>query len=422
MATMIETPVQLEPVQGRNKMPREVKRLVGGIVPANASAFAIIGAVTGILLPLQVQGIDPANKVASLAVVTTIGALVAMIAQPIAGTLSDRTRSRFGRRAPYIVGGALIGGLALVGMGMASSLVQITIAWVAVQIAYNFVLGPLSAILPDRIPRSMRGTFSAMAGLGVMIGAFAGQVLGASFAGALGTGYVILAGVAIVTLTLFVVLNPDAPSTDLERTPFSIADFLKMFWVSPKAHPDFAWAFASRLLLYTGYFMATGYQLYILQDYIGLGDSAAAMIPVFGAISIVGLLISTVVSGPMSDRIGRRKIFVFGSSALVGLAMLVPLFMPTVTGWVLFSVLAALGFGMFQAVDTALISEVLPSGASYAKDLGVVNIAATLPQTLAPGAAGFIIVLFGGYAALFPVALVLSVLGALAVWPIKAVR
>ncbi|WP_227589886.1 MFS transporter [Demequina pelophila] len=422
MSTTTEPSIQDEPVAARPKMPREVKRLVAGIVPANASAFMIIGAVTGILLPLQVQGIDADNKVANLAVVTTIGALVAMIAQPIAGTLSDRARSRYGRRAPFIVGGALVGGLALVGMGAANSLVHVTIAWVSVQIAYNFVLAPLSAILPDRIPRSLRGTFSAMAGLGVMVGAFAGQVLGATFAGAIGTGYMILAGTALVTLTLFVVMNPDASSKDLERAPFSAVDFFRMFWVNPKQHPDFAWAFASRLLLYTGYFMATGYQLYILQDYIGLGDNAAAMIPVFGAISIVGLLISTVVSGPMSDRIGRRKIFVFASSALVGLAMLVPLFMPNVTGWVLFSVLSALGFGMFQAVDTALISEVLPSGASYAKDLGVVNIAATLPQTLAPGVAGFIIVIFGGYAALFPVALVLSVLGAVTVWPIKAVR
>ena len=43
---------------------------------------------------------------------------------------------------------------------------------------------------------------------------------------------------------------------------------------------------------------------------------------------------------------------------------------------------------MFQAVDTALMSEVLPSAKSFAKDLGVVNIAATLPQTLAPAVAG----------------------------------
>ncbi|WP_281883404.1 MFS transporter [Agromyces rhizosphaerae] len=407
--------------EARPRIDRSVKRLIGGIVPANMAIFAVWGAVTGILLPLQIEGIDPANKVANLAIVTSIGALAAMIAQPVAGMLSDRTRSRFGRRAPFIVGGALIGGLALVGMAVGNTLVHIAIAWIIVQVAYNFAQGPLSAILPDRIPRAVRGTFSAMAGLGVMLGAFGGQVLGASLAEAIPTAYLLLAGIALVVLTLFVVLNPDRSSTDLVPARFSLRGFLRTFWVNPVAHPDFAWAFAGRLLLYTGYFVAVGYQLYILQDYIGLGDSAAAMIPMFGLISMAGLLIATVVSGPLSDRIGRRKVFVFASSALVGIAMLVPLFMPTVGGWILFSVISALGFGMFQAVDTALISEVLPSDESFAKDLGVVNIAGTLPQTVAPAVAGLII-LVGGYAALFPIGLALAVLGALAVAPIKSVR
>ncbi len=139
-------------------------------------------------------------------------------------------------------------------------------------------------------------------------------------------------------------------------------------------------------------------------------------------VSLAGIITSTLVSGPLSDRLGRRKIFVFGSSALVGLAMVVPMVVPTVPGWLIFTALAGLGFGMFSAVDQALMSEVLPSATSFAKDLGVVNIAATLPQTLAPGVAGAIVLAFGGYVALFPVGMVLSLLGAFAVWPIKAVR
>ena len=86
-----------------------------------------------------------------------------------------------------------------------------------------------------------------------------------------------------------------------------------------------------------------------------------------------------------------------------------------------FSVLAGLGFGAFQAVDTALVSQVLPSEHAHGKDLGVVNIAATLPQTLAPAVARSIVLLFG-FAALFPFAMVLSVLGAIAVLPIRSVR
>lgn len=399
-----------------------VRRLLGWIIPANISLFLINGAVPGVLLPLQIGQLDPDNKVASLAVVATIGALVALIAQPVAGLISDRTRSRFGRRAQWIVGGALVAGLALVGMGLANGIAQITIAYVILQIGINFMQGPLSTILPDRVPRAARGTFSALAGLGALVGALGGQIIGASLANSIPVGYIIFGGIAIVVLTLFVVFNPDHSSLDIEREPFSLRLFLNTFWVSPIKHPDFFWAFTGRLLLYTGYFGVFGYQIFILQDYIGLGDGAAAAVPIAGLLNLLGIIVATVICGPLSDRVGRRKPFVFASSLIVGVALVIPIIMPTYPGWLLLSVVAGLGFGAFGSVDQALMSEVLPSKNSFGKDLGVVNIAATLPQVLAPAVAGFVILVFGGYVALFPIGIVLSVLGAAAVWFIKGVK
>lgn len=399
-----------------------VRRLLGWIIPANFSIFILWGAIPTVLLPLQVEGIDPANKVGNLAVITTIGAFAAMLAQPLAGAVSDRTRSRFGRRAPWMVGGVLIGGLALVGMALANGLVQIAIAWVIVQIAYNFAQGPLSAILPDRVPRAARGTFAALAGAGAMLGALGGQVAGASLSANIPTAYVLLAGLALIAIVLFVVFNPDHSSREQRNRPFSFRAFLGTFWVNPVAHPDFFWAFTGRLLLYTGYFAVTGYQLYILQDYIGLGASAVESIPLFGVVALAGMLVAMLVGGPVSDRLGRRKVFVFASSIIVAAAFVVPLVLPSFVGWLVFTAISGVGFGLFQAVDQALMSEVLPSAESFGKDLGVVNVAATLPQTLAPAVGGAIVLAFGGYAALFPVGIVLSLAGAFAVWPIKAVK
>ncbi|WP_312178439.1 MFS transporter [Arthrobacter sp.] len=399
------------------------KRLLGWIVPANFSVFMIWGAVGGVLMPLQVQLLGEAEKVANLAIVGTFGALGALLAQPIAGQISDRTRSRYGRRAPWLVLGALVGGLGLLAMGFANSLVGLIIGWVIVQVAYNFAQGPLSAVMPDRVPRALRGTFAALSGLGLMLGALGGSILGAQFANNIQLGYLVFAGFTLIVLTLFVVFNPDHSSKEMEKEPFNAGEFLRTFWVSPIKHPDFFWAFTGRLLLYTGYFAVVGYQLFILTDYIGLGkDGALAALPLFSLINLVGIVLSTLIAGPLSDKFQRRKLFVFLSSALVGVALLIPMFMPNFTGWAIFSLVSGLGFGMFQAVDTALMSEVLPSAKSFAKDLGVVNIAATLPQTIAPAFAGLIILGFGGYIALFPVGIVLSLLGAFAVWPIKAVR
>lgn len=397
-----------------------INRLLGWILPTNFAIFVIWGAVPAILLPQQVALLDEAHKIGNLAIVASIGAFCAMIAQPVAGQISDRTRSRFGRRAPWMVIGALAGGLALVGLGFSNSLVGIAIAWSLVQISYNFAQGPLSAILPDRIPLRRRGTFAALSGIGLMVGALGGQIIGSMLFGSITLGYILFAVFAVVMMCLFALFNPDHLSTGIAPEPFRFGDFLRTFWVNPLAHPDFFWAFTGRLLLYTGYFAVTGYQLYILTDYLHVAKPQT-VIPLLGIIGLAGIILTTVISGPLSDKLGRRKVFVFASSAAMGVALILPWMWPTLTSWMIMTFIVGLGFGMYQAVDTALMSEVLPSAKSFAKDLGVVNIAATLPQTLAPGIAGAI-VLAAGYAALFPIAIVLAILGAFAVWPIKAVR
>ncbi|MGQ7312820.1 MFS transporter [Microbacterium arabinogalactanolyticum] len=399
-----------------------VRRLLWWIVPANFAIFVIWGAVPGILLQAQLIAMFPDEKtqVANIAIVMTIGALGAMIAQPAAGQLSDRTRAKSGRRAVWIVGGAIVGGIALIVLGFMNSLIGIIVAWTLIQVAYNFAQGPLSAVLPDRVPVARRGTFAALSGIGLMLGALGGQIVGSQLAHTITLGYVIFAAFAVVVLIGFVIANPDHPSTNFQNEPFSFGEFLRTFWVNPVKHPDFFWAFTGRLLLYTGYFAVTGFQLLILKNYLGVKDPFA-VIPLLGILSLAGVLIATVISGPLSDKVGRRKPFVFGSSLLMAVALVVPWITPSYTSWMIMTVISGFGFGMFQAVDTALMSQVLPSAKNFAKDLGVVNIAATLPQTFAPGVAGAIVLAFG-YGALFPIAIVLSVLGAISVWFIKSVK
>jgi MFS family permease len=398
-----------------------LRRLLLWFVPGSLGIFLLWGAIPTVLLPLQVEQLDPANKVANLAIVTTIGALAAMIAQPVAGTISDRARTRFGSRAPFIVGGALIGGAALIALGLASSILLVALCWTLVQISFNVVQGPFSALLPDRVPEAVRGTFAAVIGAMTMVGSLGGVILASLLAGSIPGAYLVLAGAAVTLLTLFAVFTRSGDNRGEPRPAFRLRDFALTFWVNPIAHPDFFWAFTGRLLLYTGYFLVVAYQLYLLQDYIGLGAEAVVLLPLVSAAALPTLIVAVAVSGPWSDRVGRRKPFVVAASLIVGLAQLVPWVWPTFEGMIVFALLAGLGFGAFQAVDTALVSQVLPDSHAHAKDLGVVNIAATLPQTLAPALAGAVVLAFG-YAGLFPAAIALSVLGALAVLPIRSVR
>ncbi|GIF98113.1 MFS transporter [Catellatospora citrea] len=414
-------PVLTETAPVRPALTRPLRRLLVWTFPANIGMYLLWGAIPGILLPLQVAAIDEDAKAANLAVVATVGALAAMLAQPLAGAISDRTRSRFGRRGPWIVGGALTGGLALLGLASANTLVQITVAWTITQIAYNFAQGPLAAVMPDRVPPASRGVFSAVTGTGLMLGALGGQVVATRFADDLPAGYLTFAGLALVALTLFVLFNPDQDNRAAPRRPFSLRAIVDSYWFDPRRHPDLGWAFLGRLLLYLGYFIVVNYQLYILQDRVGLGEAAIDYVPVVGVASLGGTVLATVVSGPLSDRLGRRRIFVYAAAAMLATALLLPWIWPTKPGMLAFALLSGLGFGVFQAVDTALITEVLPAEQDFGKDIGVVNIAATLPQVLAPAAAGAIVAA-AGYAPLFPVGIALVLLGGLAVVPIKSVR
>ena len=290
---------------------RGLRRLMVWIIPANLGIYMIWGALPGILLPQQITVLfGQKDHVANLAIVATIGAFAAMVVQPIAGRISDRTRSRFGRRAPLILIGSLAGGLSLIGLAFADSLVGVIIAWTLVQVSYNIAQGPLTAVMPDRVPVKRRGTFAALSGIGLMVGALGGSIVGAMFFNSITVGYVFFAVFSLVVLTLFVVMNPDYSSKNLQREPFTVVDFLKTFWVNPVAHPDFFWAFSGRLLLYTGYFAVTGYQLFLLSDYFHVAHPEQ-VIPLLGLLSLVGIIVSTVIAGPLSDRVGRRKPFVF---------------------------------------------------------------------------------------------------------------
>ncbi|MGW5386324.1 MFS transporter [Nocardia sp. NPDC003963] len=401
---------------------RTVRKLLVSLPAGNMAISLIWGAVPSVLLPLQVQQIDEASKATNLALVTTVGAVAAMVCQPLAGMVSDRTRTRFGKRSPWMLTGALTGGLSMLGMAAANTVFQLVVAWFCVQITYNIVQGPLSAILPDRTPRRMRGTFSAVVGVGVFVGGMVGQVMGAALASDVGCGYLVLAGVALLVIVLVVLANPEAPNLAEAQRTFSLPLLLRSFWVDPRKHPDFAWAFVARLFLLLGFFGTYGYQLYILQDYIGLGDDAVDLVPALGATLIVSTLLTIVVSGPVSDRIGRRKIFVIAATAVMGVGMIVPFLAPTVAGMFVYTALFGLGFGCYTAVDNALITEVLPASEDAAKDLGVMNIAASLPQTLAPAISGAVIALAGGYGPLFLVGIVFAVIAAVAVLPITSVR
>jgi MFS family permease len=403
-----------------------LRRLLINVGVANAALYALYIGVIQVLLPLQVEHVDRAHKVAVLGLVSGVSAIFAAVFNPIGGALSDRTRSRFGRRAPWLLGTPAAVIVAVIILGSAGSLLTIIIGWSLAQAVANLYQAALTAVVPDRVPRERRGTASAVVGVATSVGAVAGVGLAGRFADQLSWGYLALGALLALTAIIFVTATTDASSADMPRAPRdgrSLGTRLAEFTAALR-HRDFAWVFAGRAGMILGYFVVTGYELYILTDYVRLpgGIKPTTGVTILAAASTLCSILAAAFAGPLSDRLQRRKVFVFISAAISAVAMVLPIISPTFGAMLVFAVIAGLAFGTYMAVDVALVTLVLPRGEDAGRDMGVLNVANAGPQIIAPLFAALVIDHLGGYRALFVAAAVIAMAGAFAIVPVRSVR
>ncbi|MFJ7587776.1 MFS transporter [Streptomyces sp. NPDC097617] len=415
------TPEVVEPSVPPTGEPAPRRGLLLLLLVANSAMMALYMGVGSVLLPTQIAAIAPDDKVAVLGLIGGVSAVFATAFNPIAGALSDRS----GRRNPWILGGALSSLVLLAVLGSVSTALFVGIGWCLIQATMNVFQAAVTAIVPDRIPAARRGTASALVGLGLPIGGTVGVLVASQTADQLRTGYLILGAIVAGSALLLSTLCRDVARTEpVVPEPARPRGAQLAAFLSALANHDFRWAFIGRALMVLGYFSVVGYQLYILDDHITLPDGLTppAAMAVLTPVSMVAMALSTVVGGLLSDRWNRRKVFVGVSAALAGLVMAVPVISPTWTGMLVFSALNGLAFGCFMAVDTALVTLVLPRAEDAARDMGVLNIANAGPQIIAPFVASAVVTALGGYTPLFLVGGALSLVGALAILPIRSVR
>jgi MFS family permease len=401
-------------------------RWIALIALANLGLLLGYLAPLGVLLPNQVQAIaGSAHKVAALGWVTGIGAAVAMIANPVAGALSDRTTGRFGRRHPWTVCGALAGAAALLLLAGQHTIAGIIIGWCLAQAGLNAMLASLTAGVPDHVPVAQRGVVSGWIGAAQTVSA----VLAVALVTLVVTGnasYVLIAALVVACALPFALTTPDPPLLPAGRPPFAVREFARSFWLSPRQYPDFAWAWLTRFVVNIGNAMAVLYLLYFLRDRVHYshlfpGQKAENGLLILISIYTVVVVITAVAGGVISDRTGRRKLPI----AVAGLIMAVPAVMlalwPTWPVALVSAALMGLGFGLYLSVDQALVTQVLPSARTRAKDLGIINVANYGARVLAPAIAAPLVSQLGGYLTLYLSAAAITVVGSMFVWKIRSV-
>ena len=372
------------------------------------------------LLPRLAEHVAPDGKETALAWITGAGAFASIIFNPLAGALSDRTTSRLGRRKPWVLYGGLLGALGIVALAVQSTVLGLAVVWGFCQATINAAYAGVTATVPDQVPVRQRGLVSGWVGLAQIVGIVLGVALVSFAVTDLTPVIVVTAGLLLVLVLPFVLRLRDIPLAAADRPPFELGAWLRGFWVSPRLYPDFGWAWITRFLMQLGNAMATLYLLFFLQDAVKYAEPEQGQ-TVLIALYAVGSLLTAVVAGRMSDRSGRRKVYVIVSTVVMAVsAVILALFLVFSAAMVAAFVLG-LGYGVYLAVDQALVTQVLPAALDRGRDLGVINIANAAPQVLAPVIAAPIVTGSTGYTGLYLLTALVTLVSAVLVTRIRSV-
>jgi MFS family permease len=399
-----------EPAPPATRLPR----LVAVMLTSNVGALIALLTPLQLLLTLRLTQIAGSSAAAAFGVVTGFGALFALVANPLGGRISDRTAARFGRRRTWILTGALSGSLVVFALAFTTEVWQVVVVWCATQTLFNFQQAATSALLADQVPPLRRGTVSGFVGLAAALGPLIGIAAVSAITEPLIQWAVVAAlGIVLGVVAVLLLRDPQHPRQEGERG-LNLLELVKSFWLNPWRHPAFGWAWAVRFLITCAYASGT-YNAFFLMDRFGVpAKSVGGTVLLLSLLSVGLLALTSVIAGLVSDRLRRQKPFVIAAGALAAVALVLMALAPDIPTVFVATGLIGIGTGLFFSIDSALCVRVLPSYENAGKDLAIINMANTLPQSFVPFVAPALLAL-GGFAALYVALAVLAVLGALAV-------
>lgn len=379
-----------------------------------------------LLLPLQVDAIlkpdDWTESVIAFGIISGIAGACALITYPLTGLLSDRTTSRFGRRRPWIFAGTLVFAIALIALGLQTTIIGIGICWALALIGFCMLSAALTATISDQVPVKQRGFVSGWVAGPQAIGIVAGILLITLLGLGIFVGYALMALLLVLLVVPFLLLVPDEVLPKVLRPKFTLGSAIRGFWVSPRKFPDFGWTLLGRILVNLANALSTTLLLYFIMFGLGRVETAEDDLLTLTLIYLAFFTAAALALGKLSDRLGQRKPFVYAAAYLQAIAALLIAFVPSYELMFLGAALLGISYGCFMAVDQALATQVLPSSHTRGKDLGIMNIATAVPQAVGPLLGSFVVAQLGGFTGLFIASAVFAVLGGLAVLPIRKVK
>jgi MFS family permease len=413
----------IPPTQPAEPDPPSVSaRFVAAYTAAQIGAFIGFIPLLTLLLPLKAAAIAPTGKSELLALVALWGAVTAGVSNVFAGAFSDRARLLTGGRWRWIAAGL---GATILSYGLiavADTPAALILAVVALQFSLNLMLNPLAAVLPDEVPDQQKGIVSGFTGLAYPVSSlFSALLIGIVLSTEPARLWAVVCATSLLVIPFILVVRR-------RQKPISTARVGAAWsWLALRDH-DFRLAFLSRLSVQTAVAMNVLYLLFFLQSETRIasvmpGQRPEAVVGWILAASTVTAIVAGLLAGLASDRIGRRRELIFAGGMCLAAGSLLMAMAPAWPGPALAQILFGIGIGVYGVVDNALIAQILPDRANAGRDLGLMNIATTAAQVLAPLLALVALQMVGhDLRLLFALSGLIAAVGAITILAIRRVR
>jgi MFS family permease len=338
-------------------------------------------------LALRIQELVPGHEEV-LGYATGLAQAVFILTAPLVGIWSDRTRSRIGRRRPFMLGGIVFGLVGLLVISVAPSVPVLIIGWIIAMFGWANVGAAIMFLQADLVPEQQRGKISGLTGLTAQVAPILG--IGVVYAVVdISTVLVfLLPGViGAVTVLVFVFLgkDPDSRGMALPNDRISFKKVFSSYAFNPRKYPDFGWNWLGRFTFFIGLYFNTSFATFFYAQRLGLPVSEiAGAVTVIGLLGVVAAVVGALGGGWVSDKLGRRKLFVLIGALLFAVGAVIEATAFSFPQLVIGAVIMNLALAAFGAVDQAIVLAILPDRSEAGRYMSVVSFAQKLPSAIAP--------------------------------------
>ncbi|WP_404429875.1 MFS transporter [Microbacterium lacus] len=346
-----------------------------------------------------------------------IGSAATLIVAPLTGILSDRTRTRWGRRRPFTVLGMAIGVASVPVMALSPNLIWLGVGWVLCTVGWGTAAGSVGNWQADRLPASQRGSVSGITGLTMQIAPVIGIIAVGPLRDSILLVFALPAVVAVVLIGLFVAFAPEPDTRGfVATTKLTVTGLLRSYLFRPRDVPDFAWNWLGRFVFFLGLTLTTSFTVFFIAQRLEMPVADVAGVQALtSALSIGTAMLGAIGGGWLSDRLGRRKPLILAGSILFAAGGAVSAFAYDLVAIVIGVLISSLGIALFSAVAQALVLDVLPERETQAgRYMAITMFAQKIPGVLAPIAAPLLLMIGDGdqnFTVLYLASAVLAVAG-----------